>query len=318
MVRREEDEGAPVGHGEVDRHTARGIEQGAVQRGGHAEGPELRIVRRVPDARGIAVEAEAGHGTAPLRAEGGGQGAVETPIGAQCETALPYPIAQLAVEGESQRCRRRRRRYRDHCGGAGAIGEGGGEGEGATGAELVVGMVRREEDEGAPVGHGEGDRHTARGIEQGAVQRGGHAEGPELRIVRRVPDARGIAVEAEAGHGTAPLRAEGGGQGAVERPIGAQGDIALPYPIAQLAVEGESQRCRRRRRRYRDHWGGAGAIGEGGREGEAAAGRVRVRPGRTSWGGWSGAKRTKVPPSATGKLTAILPGALSRGLSSVV
>ena len=65
-------------------------------------------------------------------------------------------------------------------GGSGAIGEGRDQGQGAAGEELVVGMIRREKDEGAAIGHREVHGHAAWRVQQGAVERRGGAEDPEL------------------------------------------------------------------------------------------------------------------------------------------
>ena len=132
--------------------------------------------------------------------------------------------------------------------------------------------------------------------------------GQRIRRRSRCPRCRGIAVQPEGGHSASAGGAEGDRQRAVQRAIRGQGCIALPHPIAQHPVVGEGQ-IRGGGCRHRGHRGGGGAVGKGGRQRERPAGQelaaLIVR-----------GEQDEASPSATGKFTAMVPGALRSAPSS--
>src|SRR5436309_3213542 len=95
---------------------------------------------------------------------------------------------------------------------------------------------------------GDADAHRpGPGVEQGAVETGRGPQGPVRRREIGVPDpAAGPQLEPCHCPGETP-RLDGHPEGAIERAVRAEGRVALPHPVPQLAEKRQAE-CRRWRR----------------------------------------------------------------------
>src|SRR5258708_2276949 len=197
------------------------------------------------------------------------EGAVESAVGAESETAGPYPVTKLAVV--AQRELRRIRRYDRGRGGGGAIQKDGGEREGGARHELAVGPVGGEEAEAAAAESNEVDGHRGGVVQQGATEGRGDTEDPGAGGGVGIPGTGSTALQLQVREG-ATGSIERDGESPVEGAIGTEPNIARSHAIAELAVV--AQRERRRRRQHLDDrvGGGGGAVGKDGGHGERCPG----------------------------------------------